>query len=364
MRFRFTSLSRPLALAQRFQPVFPGLGHMRSMNWAASVYGYRDWHDLVANTALTQEPTRDLRYRDGPNGRELVPEDREEALVRRQALEHRLLKLVGTQLPGWDVLCELLWTTASRHPRYPRLATIGKGHPFYAGLAHDLFQATDDAGRPTEDAGRGILLYADNPAGLDEQQLLTKAQAFVDRGLGTELLGGELKTALACLGDGPFGQSTLTVGHDDDEDDQMATQTRAIRFWAMRDQEVTGFSVVVVTSRALQDGNEAHVEVDLRCAAGTFLQREFARNSLAAITTSVTEPLERLCWMRVGCTEPTFIQVDVEASALAHTGAWLALALPRALREDLGQGGCVPLDGVNFRESRTLRVMPGARSTS
>ena len=50
MRFYLTGLARPKQVAQHLSAMFPGNKLTTSQEWAAKLYGYRDWHEMAEIT--------------------------------------------------------------------------------------------------------------------------------------------------------------------------------------------------------------------------------------------------------------------------------------------------------------------------
>ena len=60
MRFYLTGLTRPKQVAQHLSALFPGNKLSTCQEWAAKLYGYRDWHEMAEITKNVKNPPSKL----------------------------------------------------------------------------------------------------------------------------------------------------------------------------------------------------------------------------------------------------------------------------------------------------------------
>lgn len=152
MRTYFRNTKRAKLVAESLTVVFPGLKHTEALEWAAKIFGYRNWHELdaSANGAVTPTPFP---------ADELEPN---ESVLRgaddiAEFQEQKLQELMGRDFPDAHIVAR--WTIhAENHNilRSPkRLLRVPEGlRPMHASLAHDRFFFGATGAQPTDDLGQ------------------------------------------------------------------------------------------------------------------------------------------------------------------------------------------------------------------
>lgn len=314
MRTNFRTTKRPKLVAESLTVVFPKLKHMEAMEWAAKIFGYRDWHDLQLSTneSVTATP---LLSQASPHSPEF-----EKVCQITSFQERKLQELMGdgfpfaTQVSPWTIHaedCEIL-----RSPK--RLIKLPDGlRPLHASLADDRFFSWDE---PTVD--RGSLDYGHEqyacyevlPADLDADKLQEGFLARIKKASGSQLA----QLAKRLCDSSEFSPATATF--QDDEGGQVHHRKVMTLFLYDEDarelrgvgQFVFGILVGNLTERVTPG---ALLSCDCRGVVlepGLYYLKEQMAAVLAQLMTFVSDMLK---WVQVGGElEPVRLELEEEES--------------------------------------------------
>lgn len=148
MRSYFRNTKRPKLVAESLTVVFPMLKHTVALEWAAKIFGYRNWHELNASANESVSPTPLSIYEVDPDspGFDIF-------LERAEFQTRKLQELLGldrafaTRVAGWTI--HATTDTILRSPKC--LMKVPSGlRPLHASVAYDRFFF---GGKPTDDFG-------------------------------------------------------------------------------------------------------------------------------------------------------------------------------------------------------------------
>lgn len=361
MRAQFSSFTRPKAMALRIQTVFPALSHMRALEWAARILGYRDWHELAKSTPPNVTETPDVVLED--NEGRFVSNEQSREFFKRELAQRRILEeLIGHPIPEIE---SLYFHISSNVPsaRYRKLGKSGTGTPCFKGLGWSLYE--HDGEEPGLDGG--VCLDITGPREVNAHIYKGVPEEFTEITVLNALLAhmrrchlpynGFIDVTRECLEAGPYGQTSFDTEVIDQPGDEVsvAWQGRRARYFVIHNGQPIGFAVTEVTASVASNHQNLSLEVEICEAWWPSSSQLLILEALAsAITLDVSAPLKRLVWFRVSNPEVR-IHVEIMTESESERAAELAAALVQTIPPDFE---CFSPPGVLENVSFSVDICP------
>jgi hypothetical protein len=329
MRVYFRSTALPMRFAQAIRTVFPALNLLTAQEWAAQMFGYRNWHELVRESEhFTGQPT-DV-WREDPakwDNSFLGPKD-SRPVDDYDVYQNKVLTRLaaGFMSESWraGALYRVYDIAKTGKDPAPRLIELGKGTPLFNSLQKAWFYQEDHARVRRNDMDVPVFHF---PAGAKDGEERSMhgysvycgfrdakiADRWYDRSTGQpdgtlsamrRTPGKFVVNAAFTIHEGGSEVETLT----DEQGRVSITQKAVYRYWVQSPRRhMIGGCGVVLSVGARQDTPE-HDKMEIHIAGGWHLPNGTAEVAYGGLIgegpqDEVEHALINFCRTRVGMKE-------------------------------------------------------------